>query len=152
MSAYGESLNLRTSTWEFGVVQPGTRDRTMPADETAGVIAPEQLRETRTLSLGQHEAIITNSASLAKSSSRPWAWVWRLTQRLARIHQAKKRLRVCESLSLGEKRFIAVVQVDGEQFLLGGAPNTLSILAHLKGERTFPDILRQRCEQDRTQR
>jgi Flagellar biosynthesis protein, FliO len=150
MSAYGESLNLRTSTWEFGMLQPGARDRTMPADKTASVIASEKLRETRTLSLGQNDAIITNSATLAKSSSRPWGWAWRLTRRLVRTHQAKKRLRVCETLSLGDKRFIAVVQVDGEQFLLGGAPNALSILAHLKGERTFPDILRERCEQDRT--
>jgi len=68
------------------------------------------------------------------------AWSW-LHQRV-KTQQSKKRLRVCESVSLGEKRFIAVVQVDGEQFLVGGSSNSVSTLAHLEQPREFSDVFR----------
>jgi len=67
-------------------------------------------------------------------------WIW-LQQRL-KTQQAKKRLRVCETVSLGEKRFIAVVQVDGEQFLVGGSSTSVSTLAHLEQPREFSDVFR----------
>ncbi|MGA8153918.1 MAG: flagellar biosynthetic protein FliO [Terriglobales bacterium] len=67
-------------------------------------------------------------------------WIW-LQQHLKK-QQAKKRLRVCESVSLGEKRFIAVVQVDGEQFLVGGSSSSVSTLAHLEQPREFSDVFR----------
>ena len=67
-------------------------------------------------------------------------WNW-LQQRL-KTQQSKKRLRVCESVSLGEKRFIAVVQVDGEQFLVGGSSSSVSTLAHLEQPREFSDVFR----------
>jgi len=66
------------------------------------------------------------------------AWQW--AQKKFKSHQVKKRLRVCESVSLGEKRFIAVIQVDGEQFLVGGSSNSVSTLAHLEKPKNFPDI------------
>jgi hypothetical protein len=71
-----------------------------------------------------------------------WSWLYRRLK----TQQAKKRLRVCESVSLGEKRFIAVVQVDGEQFLVGGSSSSVSTLAHLEQPREFSDVFR-RCEQ-----
>lgn len=70
--------------------------------------------------------------------ARSWDW---LHQRL-KTQQAKKRLRVCETVSLGEKRFIAVVQVDGEQFLVGGSSSSVSTLAHLEPPRQFSEVFR----------
>ena len=67
-----------------------------------------------------------------------WSWL----QRRLKTQHAKKRLRVCESVSLGEKRFIAVVQVDGEQFLVGGSSSSVSTLAHLEQPREFSDVFR----------
>jgi hypothetical protein len=73
----------------------------------------------------------------------------------ARIHgwfksqQAKKRLRVCETVSLGEKRFIAVVEVDGDQFLVGGSSSSVAMLAHLEPQPAFADVLGQTCKLDR---
>lgn len=66
---------------------------------------------------------------------------WLQQKRRAQI--AAKRLRVCETVSLGEKRFISLVQVDGKQFLIGGAPNSVSMLAQLDSAPTFPDVLKQ---------
>lgn len=77
------------------------------------------------------------------------AWNW--TQHKLKSHQVKKRLRVCESVSLGEKRFIAVIQVDGEQFLVGGSSTSVSTLAHLEPRREFSEVFRNRCEQDLSQ-
>ena len=85
---------------------------------------------------------------------RPWepllhtllqAWNW--IQRKVTSQRTKKRLRVCESVSLGEKRFIAVIQVDGEQFLVGGSSSSVSTLARLERPQEFADVYRV-CEQD----
>ena len=73
---------------------------------------------------------------------------WRSTQQKLRSEQRKKRLRVCESVSLGEKRFVAVIQVDGEQFLVGGSSSSVATLAHLERSREFSDVFQRRCEQD----
>ena len=43
-------------------------------------------------------------------------------------------MKVCESVSLGDKRFMAIVRVDGQQYLVGGATNAVSLLAHLPGQ------------------
>ncbi len=73
--------------------------------------------------------------------------VWNWTQQKLRS-QGKKRLRVCESVSLGEKRFVAVIQVDGEQFLVGGSSSSVATLAHLERPREFSSVFQQHCEQD----
>lgn len=82
---------------------------------------------------------------------RTLANLWNWIQCHLRTHQARKRLKVCESISLGEKRFIAVVQVDAKQFLIGGTSHALSVLAHLESATTFPDLLKQCCEPERRQ-
>jgi hypothetical protein len=42
-----------------------------------------------------------------------------------------KRLRVSETISLGEKRFVAIVAVEGQEFLIGGGVSGMSLLAQL---------------------
>jgi len=81
---------------------------------------------------------------LAALVTQAWSW----TQQKLRSEQRKKRLRVCESVSLGEKRFVAVIQVDGEQFLVGGSSSSVATLAHLERSREFSDVFQRRCEQD----
>jgi hypothetical protein len=66
-----------------------------------------------------------------------------------RSQQSKKRLRVCETVSLGEKRFIAVVEVDGDQFLVGGSSSSVAMLAHLEPQPAFADLLGQSCHLNR---
>jgi flagellar biogenesis protein FliO len=74
-----------------------------------------------------------------------------------KVRRATKRLTVQETVSLGEKRFVAIVQVDGQQFLLGGAPNSVAMLAQLTGDQvvpeqalpTFSQALKRQCEADR---
>ena len=60
------------------------------------------------------------------------------------VHE--KRLQVSENIQLGEKRFVALVTVDGREFLIGGGPTGVSLLSQwesgsqnpLPSERTLP--------------
>jgi flagellar biogenesis protein FliO len=45
-------------------------------------------------------------------------------------------------VSLGEKRFVAVVQVDGRHFLLAGGPTNIVLLAQLDAKDAFEDVLK----------
>ena len=65
-----------------------------------------------------------------------WTWLTRhsrgvLTRRVSR------RLKVAETVSLGEKRFVSILQVDGEQFLVGGSSASLVLLAKLEEKPEF---------------
>ncbi len=81
---------------------------------------------------------------IARGLAEAWDWT--------RIHlvsrQPKKRLRVCETVSLGEKRFVSVIQVDGEQFLVGGAAGSVATLARLEPAQQFSEVLKQRWSPD----
>jgi hypothetical protein len=72
------------------------------------------------------------------------AFGWNRARQQVRFEQRRKRLRVCESLSLGEKRFVALIEVDGEQFLIGGATSGLATLARLQPSREFAGMLKER--------
>lgn len=63
---------------------------------------------------------------------RTWSWL---------IGQyttcSTKRLRVAETISLGEKRFVAIVAVEGREFLIGGGTAGMSLLARLDATTTM---------------
>lgn len=83
----------------------------------------------------------------AASQSAPLperAWVQalnRVGQWVRHTVSARKsrRLRVCETLSLGERRFVAVIEFDRQEFLVGGSGNSLSLLARLQEGRIIPE-------------
>jgi hypothetical protein len=69
--------------------------------------------------------------------SRAWRWF-----RERQANRANpRRLQVAATASLGEKRFVAVIQVDGRQFLVGGGATNVALLAQLKGDESFGEIL-----------
>ena len=57
---------------------------------------------------------------------------------------ASRRIRVSDTVSLGEKRFVSIVQVDGVQFLIGGSAGGVSLLAKL--DRQEPTGVAEWCE------
>jgi flagellar biogenesis protein FliO len=59
------------------------------------------------------------------------AWAIDLWQRGRSLKREPRRLRLCESLPLGERRFVAVVEFDGERFLVGGTSSSLVLLSRL---------------------
>jgi hypothetical protein len=59
--------------------------------------------------------------------ARAWSWLHsKYTKTTA------KRLRLSEVVSLGDKRFVALVKVEDREFLVGGAASGLSLLAQLE--------------------
>lgn len=76
---------------------------------------------------------------------RTWKWLTRQSQRVL-TRGVSRRLKVAETVSLGEKRFVSILQVDGEQFLVGGSPSNIVLLAKLEskpeapGERSFDSV------------
>jgi len=57
---------------------------------------------------------------------RAWSWLNRNYSM-----SSNKQLRVAETVSLGDKRFVAVVQVEGRKFLIGGGSAGVSLLTQL---------------------
>jgi Flagellar biosynthesis protein, FliO len=129
-------------------------------DETdwpgVGLLAKDTLRLTEPALQPKKRGLLTVTLRVRHS---PWSVVlkslgsllaqgWNWTQQRLKSPRAKKRLRVCESVSLGEKRFVAVIQVDGEQFLVGGSASSVSTLAHLERSREFSEVFERHCKQD----
>jgi hypothetical protein len=56
------------------------------------------------------------------------AWSWLHTKY---VQTATKRLRVAETVSLGEKRFVSIVSIEGREFLIGGGTSGVTLLAQL---------------------
>src|SRR5438132_10706609 len=57
--------------------------------------------------------------------------LWKRVLRLSR--RAPRRLRLCESLPLGERRFVAVVEFEAARFLVGGTASSMVLLSRLSG-------------------
>jgi uncharacterized protein YbbK (DUF523 family) len=57
-----------------------------------------------------------------------------------------KAMRLCETVSLGEKRFLAIVQVDEERILIGGSASSVSLLTRLPEKEPFSAALLQRSQ------
>ena len=56
---------------------------------------------------------------------------WRWIDRKRTQQSALRRLRISETISLGDKRFVSILEVNGAQYLIGGAANQISLLAVL---------------------
>ncbi len=114
----------------------------------------------------------TPAAALAASGDeptiapgqRPWprsqrllrrVWIW-IAERRAIQARSRRRLVVTETVSLGEKRFLSLITLDDTQFLIGGSPSQVTLLAHMDqaqpGPAAFAGVLEQqqrRAEQSR---
>ena len=79
----------------------------------------------------------TETTTLLASWGSPLRQVGEWAQRALRSRRSR-RLRVRETLSLGEKRFLAVIEFDHQEFLVGGSGNSFALLARLEGGAVEP--------------
>lgn len=63
-----------------------------------------------------------------------WRSVWGWVERKRTSHFATRRLHVAETLSLGEKRFVSIIEVDGTQYLIGGSAENVQLLSRLEDQ------------------
>ena len=62
-----------------------------------------------------------------------WRWMRVFWRRLrARGRRRRKSLAVVESTALGERRFVSVVEFEGQRFLIGSSPSAVTLLARLR--------------------
>jgi flagellar biogenesis protein FliO len=80
--------------------------------------------------------------------SRCWEWMQRALAGV-RVRKVPRRLRVCESLALGEKRFVAVIEFETERFLVGGGASSVNLLARLGEALDFAALSTESCERQR---
>lgn len=72
------------------------------------------------------------------------AWVaalknlWQWSTHAVKIRKPR-RLRVCETLSLGDRRFLAVIEFDRQEFLVGGTGSSLELMARLQEGRVVAE-------------
>ena len=69
------------------------------------------------------------------------AWIWIRARQVSR--SSTRRLHVAASVSLGEKRFVAVIQVDGLEYLIGGGASNVALLAKFGTKDSVGEVL---CE------
>ncbi len=90
------------------------------------------------------------AVQMLQSLKATWSWLAR-QKGLQLLQPRTRRLQVHETVQLGDKRFVSILRVDGEQFLIGGSPSGVSLLAELKPDTpaTFSAVLetesRQAC-------
>jgi flagellar biogenesis protein FliO len=65
------------------------------------------------------------------------AQMMRFGQRITATRRDRK-MRLCETLSLGERRFLALVLVEQQKFLVGGSGNSIALLARLPSQPDSP--------------
>lgn len=73
---------------------------------------------------------------------RAWRWIHEHFSKAAN----PRRLQVTANVPLGEKRFVAVVKVDGREFLVGGGASNVALLAPLETKEDFSELLDQSVE------
>jgi len=76
-------------------------------------------------------------------------WEWIRSGLAARARRAPRRLRLRESLALGEKRFVAVIEFETQRFLVGGGAASVNLLARLGESPDFSALLTEWCERQR---
>jgi hypothetical protein len=95
--------------------------------------------QVKPVEIDSHKALSQESKlhAFAKQCIASIKWILRGV----RIQPTRKTLRLCENLPLGDKRFVAVIQVESERFLIGGAAGSVSLLTRLQEKTSFSDSL-----------
>ncbi len=154
-------MSTRASEWQQGAGRraPGADSRlplaTPPAASLYKAVAYKAVALSGAAGLPS-EAIGTDGASPSETpvgrvsaitALRIWQLLGSAGRRLwsgieaRRAGQRGRALRVLETVGMGEKRFVAIVQVEEARFLIGGGSAGVSLLARLDRKGEFAAIL-----------
>jgi hypothetical protein len=61
-----------------------------------------------------------------------WQAIW--TPFIGRVRSQRKRLVVRDTTALGDRRFVSIIQVERQRFLIGYSPSNVTLLAQLPDE------------------
>ncbi len=88
-----------------------------------------QLQATRRL------ATASNPSRIESLCARLIQSIQRLYGRLSKRRGRRRKLDLLEIQQLGEKRFVAILRVGKQKFLIAGAATSISVLAEIKAQR-----------------
>lgn len=81
-----------------------------------------------------HYAFGLFAAGLLDRGSKLLSTVWQKLGHRLHLRRKLQKLRVCDVASLGDKRFVAVVEYGSRRFLVGGGAGSVSLLSRLDRE------------------
>jgi flagellar biogenesis protein FliO len=90
------------------------------------------------------EARANGTLGLCRRMCLWWRHLVRITIRQPR------RLRLCESLPLGDRRFVAVIEFEKSRFLVGGTSSSLALLARLSNESVSAPVANEPAAEGKT--
>ena len=101
------------------------------------------------------ETVLATLLAEAAAGWRQWVWpvlsatAMRLWSRVEshRASQRQRTLRVVETVGMGEKRFVAIVEVQQARYLVGGGAAGVSLLARLDAAAPFSSALEEQAAQ-----
>lgn len=110
---------------EIGSMRCGLTDKPAPANFTKylGELGMAAIRNQKSATAPRTKAV-QPAATPRGLLSRVLAW-------LNGSCAPQKQLRVLETVTLGDKRMVAMIQADGRRFLVGGGPSGVSLLTPL---------------------
>jgi hypothetical protein len=82
----------------------------------------------------------TAAKDLLRSFVERATLAFRWIQQKSAAKFASRRMRITETVALGEKRFVTILQVDGQQLLIGSAAGQVTLLAMLEEPQGTRDI------------
>lgn len=136
---------VRRKEEEKATAKREAEERVIAKREAAELAAAEKIEKKLADKLAAEERREEQRAAAKKvreerrSSSlvrRAFSWL-----KSNRAFGAEKQMRVSETLALGEKRFVAVLLVDGRKFLIGGGASGVSLLTSLENSQGFAEAL-----------
>ena len=91
---------------------------------------PWRKNEIKNLQVAQIPAVAVKSVSAPIAVRAGARALWQRIVRFTR--KAPRQLRLAESLPLGERRFVAVLEFEEARFLVGGTSSSLVLLTRLR--------------------
>jgi hypothetical protein len=92
---------------------------------------------------GIHPPKVTPKKPAKPQPSKLGRWLGDLFHGRLKL-MAEKKMHVVETVSLGERRFVTILQVEGRKFLIGGSSSNVSMLASLDGSEDPAEMLKLR--------
>jgi Flagellar biosynthesis protein, FliO len=132
-----------TVTWTgLGRLLPGTRTPLLVPNTKRAI--PRSTKRSNTQAAAPLPSVLPKPAIPQLNVLQK---IWQGLLAVIAGQAGKKRMRVCESVSLGDKRFVAIVRVDSHNFLLGGSSASVSLLAKLSEADKFSTVLQQKADE-----
>ncbi|ABF40645.1 hypothetical protein Acid345_1643 [Candidatus Koribacter versatilis Ellin345] len=85
-------------------------------------------------------AILIEDAHWFTTLSRAASGVWSNLRQ--HIRREPRKLRLEETLALGDRRFVAIVNCENNRFLIGGGANSVALLSPLSDAIAFREVLK----------